>query len=52
MNFQKRLMVFFMSYIWFTIFFFFWANFLFLIIPVLGLVYLVFGGRIHVRPLD
>lgn len=52
MSFQKRLMIFFMCYIWFTILFFFWANLILLILPLAGLLYLVLGGFIHVRHHD
>lgn len=48
MKFKNRLYIFFTTYIWFVFLFFFLGSLWFLIIPGLGLLYLAFGGLLHV----
>jgi len=49
MKFKNRLMVFFLTYVCFVTLFFFWATFYWLMIPILGLIYLAIGGKIYDR---
>lgn len=49
MKFISRLMVFFSSYMIFSILFFFTGQLWLAFIPVLGLLYLALGGFIHAR---
>ncbi|HKL84631.1 MAG TPA: hypothetical protein VJZ48_04105 [Bacilli bacterium] len=52
MTFKSRLFIFFNTYMWFAILLFFTGSLWTLILPVLGLLTLAFGGFIHVRHLD
>lgn len=52
MKFKGRLIVFFTSYMWFAILLLFTGSLWNLVFPVLGLVYLAFGGLINVRHHD
>lgn len=49
MKFKNRLYVFFASYLFFPLFIYFNATLWGLVFPLLGLIYLIFGGFIHDR---